>query len=245
MFYQKLKRLINLGKFLDETPFIGKITFWTMIFLGLSFFITGRKVFLQNSYAGLIIFIQIVFFGLLLKHFSGNAFNKIWNAKNGFVRKKWEDLNEISLVLTKILLFGLVSYLTIFHLVQYFLLRNSNSLLSYEQGAIGLFFLILTVWFFFGGRKDPSYPHSVALASFFFMLFIIVYNFLLFGVIQIVGGPPWTGRLETPLILSFIGTLTMIFPEFFVIPILNIKQMIKTIKGGIKSLRNYFLNNFF
>ncbi len=244
MAFPKLKKLINISKFLDETPFTGKITFWVVIFLGLSFFITGKKVFLQNSYAGMIIFIQILLFGISLKHLSGKTFNKIWNANNGFVRKKWENLNFWSLKLTHLFLYLGIATLVVFHLVQSFLLKNSNSLLSYEQGAVGLVFLILIGWFIFGDKTNFSLPRHVALTYFLFMLFIIVYDFLLFEVIQITGGFPWTGKLEVPIILSLFGFLTMIFPEFFVIPILNFKQIKKHLDLMVESFKHSSPNEF-
>ena len=107
-------------------------------------------------------------------------------------------------------------------------MHSSNPLLSYEQGAIGLIFLGLFGWFLFGNKKNVSLAQHVALTYFLFMVFIIIYDFLLFGVVQIAGGPIWTGRLEVPIQLTILGLLTMTFPEFFVIPFLNFKQISKT-----------------
>jgi len=234
MKFKGIKKLINIWNFLEESPFSKKMNIWNITFILafflISFFITGRKIFLQNSYAGIIIFVQIFLFGIFLKYFSGKIFNRIWILKKGYIKNKWEGLNIWSLRITHLLLYlGIVS-LILLHLGQAFLLRSSNILLSYEQGAIGLVFLVLFGWFLFGNRENISFPRHVALTYFLFMIFIIIYDFLLFGVIQITGGPSWTGRLDVPIKLLIIGGFTMIFPEFFVIFFLNFKQIAKTLR---------------
>lgn len=230
MKFPKLKKLINIGGIFNETPFNKKISIIAIIILVGTIFLTGRKVLTQNHYIGLIIFLQIALLSLFIKSFSGNIFKKIWNMNQGFVKRKWENLSKISLRLNHLLLYLGIASLGMFHFLQSYFLRNSNVLLSYQQSAIGFVFLILFVWFLFGDRRRISFPRHVAITNFMFMVLIVVYDSLLFGVIQVTGGPSWTGRLEVPLILSIIGILTMIFPEFFVFPVFNLKQIARTFK---------------
>jgi len=225
----KLKKLINVSGIFDETPFNKNISIVAIIILVGTIFLTGSKVFAKNHYLGLIVFLQIVFLSLFIKSCTGSIFKKVWNAKQGFVKRKWENLSKISLRLNHILLYLGIFSLAMFHLLQAYFLRSSNMLLSYQQSAIGVVFLILFGWFLFGDRRRISFPRHVALTNFLFMIFIVAYDFLLFWVIHITDGPIWTGRLEIPLVLSILGVLTMVFPEFFVFPIFNFKQIEKTL----------------
>jgi hypothetical protein len=229
MKFPKLKKLFNIGGIFDETPFNKKISIIAIIILICTIFLTGRKVLMQNHYVGLLLFLQIALLSLFIKSFSGDIFKRIWNMDQGFVKRKWENLSKISLRLNHILLYLGIASLVMFHFLQSYSLSNSNTLLSYQQSAIGFVFLILFVWFLFGDRRRISFPCHVAITNFMFMIFIVVYDFLLFGVVQITGGPIWTGRLEVPLVLSVLGVLTMTFPEFFVFPIFNFKQIAKTL----------------
>lgn len=230
MRFSKLNRLFRGHWIFGRTPFTGRITFFALAFLGFSLFYTSGKFILQNNYLAALISIQILLFGFILKRASVKIFNRIWDKKDSFIRRKWEALGSFRLRLTYFIAYMVITTLAILHILQGFLSRNLNSLFSYEQFSIGFVYLTLTIWFLLGSKKNSSFPRQVALTTFLSMFFVIIYDFFLFEVVQVTDNLQGIGRIEVPIILSLIAIFTMMFPRWAIFPFFNLFEKSKSVR---------------
>ena len=173
----------------------------------------GNRVLFNKNYILFVILLEVFLAGAILKSFSGYWFESLWNFKNGYMKNKWEKMNKIKLRFRHIIAFFGTLSLAVFHILQYFVLKNDYSYLAYEQLSIGIMFLLLFCWFIFQGADTIENSKKIAFTIFLMGIFMIVFDFILGQLQYIFADTGWTSNILFSLFMPFALLVYLFFPE--------------------------------
>lgn len=204
--------LISMGGYKFEK----KISF-PFIFLGLPillFVISVFNISFTEQHILFIIPLQIITLGGLIFYYGGYIFEFIWNLNKGFLRKKWNRLNDQLLKIRyKEARFGVIAVALLHVFLAIFSFIGKEYVFAFEQSGIGLLFVILLFWFIKNKKIIKKEAKKIAATDFFMLLIIIIFDSILAQILYLEGNPQWLWIAYGIPFMAFSFILVFINPE--------------------------------